>query len=279
MFGKLFSSMYDGSLRTRSPWQALVTFQQLIVLANKDGEVDMTAEALSLRTGIPLEIIALGIRSLEQPDPDSRTPTEEGRRIIRLDPERSWGWRIVNYDHYRKIRSADERREYMRLHMRAKRAKNKELADVNSVSTPLASVSNVSPSSKQYAVSRSITTKATTSRRKRRVGGNEEPVNQQRVKESGSWLAPICAVWEQHFGGGSFASVAKHAAGAMHSLRKAGQSPEQIADRLRVYLAKTNASYVNVTRFAQTYGEWEQRTLVDENGFLTQAGYAAATDR
>lgn len=121
MFGKVFASMYDGTLATRGPWQALVTFQQFIVLSDRAGIVDMTAEAISRRTTIPLDIINIGITALEQPDSESRSPALDGRRITRLDPERSWGWQIVNYDKYRKIRSADERREYMANLMRERR--------------------------------------------------------------------------------------------------------------------------------------------------------------
>ncbi len=121
MYGKLFAQMYDGTLGTKGPWQALVTFQQLIILADKKGEVDMTAEAIARRTTIPLKVIQVGIDALEQPDPHSRTPDEDGRRIVKLSDNRDWGWRVVNYDHYRKIRSAEERREYMKQYMRERR--------------------------------------------------------------------------------------------------------------------------------------------------------------
>lgn len=130
MYGKLFAQMYDGTLGTRGPWQALVTFQQLIILADQDGVVDMTAEAISRRTTIPLEIVRVGIAALEEPDPDSRTPDEEGRRILRLSEGRVWGWSIVNYDKYRKIRTAEDRREYMRLYQQERRAAEKG-GDVN----------------------------------------------------------------------------------------------------------------------------------------------------
>lgn len=121
MFGKVFSSMYDGTLATRGPWQALVTFQQFIVLADRTGIVDMTPEAISRRTTIPLDIINIGIAALEQEDTDSRTSTENGKRIVRLSSDRHWGWQIVNYEKYRKIRNADERREYMANLMRERR--------------------------------------------------------------------------------------------------------------------------------------------------------------
>lgn len=121
MFGKIFASMFDGTMHGH--WQAIVTLQQMIVLADQEGTVDMTPEALSARTSIPLEIITTGIAELEQPDPKSRTPDEDGRRIVRLDPSRDWGWQITNYATYRAIRSTEERREYMRQYQRVRRAK------------------------------------------------------------------------------------------------------------------------------------------------------------
>lgn len=138
MYGKLFSQMYEGTLASRGPWEALITFQQLIILANRHGEVDMTPDAISRRTTIPLEVIQKGLTELAAPDPESRTPDHEGRRIILIDEHRAWGWKIVNYEKYRKIRSEDERREYQRVLMANRRRK-------------LATVSDVSPCSKQYA--------------------------------------------------------------------------------------------------------------------------------
>ena len=144
MYGKLFAQMYDGTLATKGPWQALVTFQQLIILADKEGVIDMTPEAISRRTTIPLEIILKGIPILESPDSESRTPAEDGRRIVKLSDTRDWGWRIVNYSHYRAIRSQEERREYMRLYQQRRRASSKP---------PVNNDSNVNQSSKQYAIS------------------------------------------------------------------------------------------------------------------------------
>lgn len=126
MFAKLFSSMYDGTLATKGPWEAVVTFQQLLILADRCGVVDMTAEAIARRTTIPLGIIEKGIKALESPDPDSRRPDEDGRRIVRLADHRAWGWQIVNFEHYRAIRNADERREYQRNLMRERRAAGKK---------------------------------------------------------------------------------------------------------------------------------------------------------
>src|SRR3990172_11905550 len=127
MYGKLFAQMYDGTLATQGPWQALVTFQQFIILADKEGVVDMTADAIARRPTIPPDIIKIGIAALEQPDAASRSPDEEGCRIVRLSDARDWGWRIVNYLHYRTIRSQDERRDYMRIYQRNRRAAAKHV--------------------------------------------------------------------------------------------------------------------------------------------------------
>ncbi|CAB4121294.1 hypothetical protein UFOVP8_65, partial [uncultured Caudovirales phage] len=61
----MYRQMYHGTLATAGPWQALVTFQQFIVLADKEGVVDMTPESIARETTIPIEIIRLGITALE----------------------------------------------------------------------------------------------------------------------------------------------------------------------------------------------------------------------
>lgn len=124
MYGKMFRQMYHGTLATAGPWQALVTFQQFIVLADKEGIVDMTPEAISRETTIPLDIIKLGITALEQPDPDSRTPDEEGRRLVRLSETRSWGWRLVNYKHYRDLKREEDRKAYHRQYWHKRKLNN-----------------------------------------------------------------------------------------------------------------------------------------------------------
>lgn len=136
MFGKIFESMYDGTLASDGPWQALVTFQQMIVLADQDGVVDMTASAIARRTSIPLEIIQLGVERLMAPDPESRTPDEDGRRITLVEEHRAWGWQIVNYAKYRDMRKAEDRREYLRIKQQESRSRRLSTG-VNTTSTKI----------------------------------------------------------------------------------------------------------------------------------------------
>lgn len=125
-YGKIFDSIYDGSLA--DDWRALVTMQQLIVLANAQGEIDMSAGAIARRTGIPREIIDHGLAVLSTPDPDSRTPDDDGRRIVLLDPARPWGWRLVNHRLYRALLSREEKRQADRERIAGKRKAEREAA-------------------------------------------------------------------------------------------------------------------------------------------------------
>lgn len=136
--------MYDGTLYGH--WQAIVTFQQMIVLCDAEGVVDMTPQAMAARTSIPLEIIQKGLEILEQPDPYTRTPGEDGKRITLLDAHRPWGWRIVNHKAYRDIVAIEDKRKADRERIAAKRAesdKSQPVAESREPSQVSQTVANV----------------------------------------------------------------------------------------------------------------------------------------
>jgi hypothetical protein len=130
MFAKMFSQIFDSSIA--DDYQVRHIFEDLCKLADVDGVVDMTPEAISARTRIPLDIVKPALTKLEAPDSRSRSPNEEGRRIVLIDSHRDWGWRIVNYQHYRELRDDDARRSYFRDYMREYRAKKKGINVLNS---------------------------------------------------------------------------------------------------------------------------------------------------
>ena len=157
MYGKIFDSMYEGTLYGH--WEAIVTLQQMLVLCNSEGVIDMTPQAIAARTSIPLEIITKGIAILSERDPYTRTPGEDGKRIILVDEHRPWGWFIVNHAKYQKMKNHHEKLEADRLRVAEKRKalKIKEVAESRIVSQPVADVahsdsnSNASASIKESA--------------------------------------------------------------------------------------------------------------------------------
>lgn len=91
----------------------------------------LTPAAISRMSSLPLDVVSKGIGVLESPDPMTRTAGEEGRRIVLIDDRRPWGWRIVNYMHYRGLRNEDQRREQNRLAQQRKRERDGQPASAN----------------------------------------------------------------------------------------------------------------------------------------------------
>lgn len=142
MYGKIFEQMYDGSLAC-GEWEGLITMQQLIVLADADGVVDMTARAISVRTTVPLEIINKGLKLLQRPDPDSRSKAHDGRRIVLLDDSRTWGWKLVNYSYYAGLATREDKKRKDRQRIAEKRSKNNSVAGCRNVSQDVAKVAHI----------------------------------------------------------------------------------------------------------------------------------------
>ena len=112
MFAKVFASLWDGTLADH--WEFWSVFVFMLAHSDARGVVDMTPQAISRRSCIPLDKVEAALAHLSAPDPRSRTAAEGGRRIVLLDDHRDWGWRIVNYERYRNTRDEESRREQVR---------------------------------------------------------------------------------------------------------------------------------------------------------------------
>lgn len=124
MYAKIFTSMYQGTLRGNS--HGLLVFTNLLAHSDKNGEVDIHPRAISEEVGLTIEQVKAALIELESPDIESRSPEEEGRRIIRLDEHRMWGWLIVNHGKYKAIRDEEDRREQNRKSQEAYRNRSKQ---------------------------------------------------------------------------------------------------------------------------------------------------------
>ena len=121
MYSRVFVQILDSSLADN--FQTRHVFEDFLKLCNRDGVVDMTRQAIARRINAPLEIVTAAIAELEAKDPQSRDPEHHGRRLIRLDDHRAWGWRILNWHKYEAIRFGNDMREWNAAKMRNYRAK------------------------------------------------------------------------------------------------------------------------------------------------------------
>lgn len=129
VFAKIFEQIFDSSIA--EDWKTRLVFEDMLVLADQNGVVDKTYEAIARRTNVPLDIVRQAISILESPDTRSRNPNHEGRRIVRLDEHRDWGWMIVNYEEYRKMASEEQRRQKTLERVRKYREKQDAVTPCN----------------------------------------------------------------------------------------------------------------------------------------------------
>lgn len=120
MFVKLFTSIYQGTLRGNA--HGLLVFTNLLAHADRRGFVDIHPRAIADEVGLSVDEVRAALFELESPDEESRSAEHEGRRILRTDEHRAWGWWIVNYVKYRETRDETERREQNRLAQQRRRA-------------------------------------------------------------------------------------------------------------------------------------------------------------
>jgi hypothetical protein len=138
-------AMLAGSILTSSIWseddKTRIVWITLLALKDKDGWCATSLPGLAALARVAIEDTEKAIAKLEAPDKHSQTPTDDGRRIVRMDG----GWFIINHAKFRDIERAEKRRAYMRDFMANKRM----LADVSKPLDPLyvcASVSAVTSS-------------------------------------------------------------------------------------------------------------------------------------
>jgi hypothetical protein len=100
----LTSTVWQEDDRTRIVWITM------LALADTQGRVAATVPGLANMARVSVEATRAAIGRLMAPDPWSRTPDSEGRRIEKIDG----GWRIINFRKFNSGRDAEIRREQNR---------------------------------------------------------------------------------------------------------------------------------------------------------------------
>jgi hypothetical protein len=117
LYARVFTKILDSSIAEDfTARHVFEDFLKVCTVGEYGGIVDMTREALARRFNMPLEILNEAISKLEAPDPKSRDQSNEGRRLERLDDHRDWGWRIINWSTYEKIKTQADVAERVAKH-------------------------------------------------------------------------------------------------------------------------------------------------------------------
>lgn len=126
LFARVFITVLDSSIA--EDFTLRHVFEDLFKLCDwRTGVVDMTRQSIARRLNIPIETLSECIDKLEAPDPASRDPDNDGRRLERLDNHRDWGWRILNWKKYDEIRTRADVAQRVQRHRDGKKASSRAL--------------------------------------------------------------------------------------------------------------------------------------------------------
>ncbi len=108
-YTKLFGSIL-GSTIWREDLATKVVWITMMAMADQDGIVKASVPGLAHLAGVTVEETESAVAKFLSPDPYSRSPENEGRRIEPVDG----GWRLLNHSKYREKMSLDDLRERAR---------------------------------------------------------------------------------------------------------------------------------------------------------------------
>lgn len=119
MYGKVFQSMYTGSMygAGATVW---AVWTWILVHKDQDGFVEINPKFLAPMIGVEEEKVVFALDYLKQEDSKSRSPDEEGRRIILVG---AYTYHVVNHQKYMDLKSLSDRREQNKQAKRRERSK------------------------------------------------------------------------------------------------------------------------------------------------------------
>ena len=119
-YTKLFSSILGSSI-WREDLATKIVWVTLLASADADGVVEASVPGLAHFAGVTIEEAEVALRKFLSPDPYSRSPEHEGRRIEVVDG----GWRLLNHAKYREKMSPEAVREQNRIRQQRHRKQGK----------------------------------------------------------------------------------------------------------------------------------------------------------
>lgn len=111
MYGKHYESMYTGSMRGKGAVAFAVLGYIIAHVKPPSFELELNPEVIGFLIGETEEKIAGTLEGFCNPDPKSRTPDHEGRKLIKRG---MYLYFVVNGEAYHKIRSDEDKRSYWR---------------------------------------------------------------------------------------------------------------------------------------------------------------------
>jgi len=130
-YTKLFSTIVTSTIWAESD-RTRIVWITMLALADKNGEVHASLPGLARLAGVPLEDCEKAVTAFLSPDQYSRTPDNEGRRIVKIDG----GWELLNFRKYRELASTADTLNANARRQKRWRDRNADVTDSNGTVTP-----------------------------------------------------------------------------------------------------------------------------------------------
>lgn len=118
---KLHCSLNQSSI-ARCPYHTRLVWISLLSICRLDGIVAISDDRIAATCNVTEDEAVDAMKTLSSPDPNSKDPEFDGRRLERV----VGGYRILNYFKYRDIKSPAKKSAYMRDYMKQYRQKKKD---------------------------------------------------------------------------------------------------------------------------------------------------------
>jgi len=133
-YTKLFGDILLSSVWSQTDSDTKVVWITMLAMSDREGYVGASVLGLAHAAGVGLESTEKALKTFLSPDPYSRSPEYEGRKIEVAER----GWRILNYTKFRQLMSREDRLEYFRRKQAEYRKRKREAQ--KGVRTPVESI-------------------------------------------------------------------------------------------------------------------------------------------
>jgi len=130
-YTKLFNSIVTSTIWTEDD-KTRIVWITMLAMSDQNGEVHASVPGLARVAGVTLADCELALGKLLGPDPYSRTPDNEGRRIAPIDG----GWELLNHRKYRAMASREDEKKSNAVRQERFRARHAPVTDSNAPITP-----------------------------------------------------------------------------------------------------------------------------------------------
>jgi hypothetical protein len=130
-YTKLFNSIVTSTIWTEDD-KTRILWITMLAMSDQNGEVHASIPGLARIAGIDMESTEKAIQCFLTPDPYSRTPDHQGRRITKIEG----GWELLNHAKYRKMASKEDSKAATAERVKRHRERNAPVTPCNAPVTP-----------------------------------------------------------------------------------------------------------------------------------------------